>query len=703
MGKDLAVSVRSVIALASMAFAGSAFACSVIIVGKDASATGRVLVGHNEDDRGELFVRHGIVPARDHAAGETLPAEDGCAAVSQVAHTVGFYWTEVKSPEGGPSAADAFYNENGVLVVSDNAAPVWFEDAWTDCTDGGIYYNLRRAIAERATSARDAVTVATNLLMRYGYVAPGRIYTVADRDEAWTIQVLRGRHFVARRCPDDGVVAVPNCLTIGRIEKDDVVSPCIAERIAKDPAFDYARAFQGAARWRDAEDTLRWKHMFRLAAGVDVGETYPFSVKPARKVSPDDLKKALSTHYEGTPDEVKPKHGADLKALYHPVCRESTIESLVCEFAAMPAETELQVAMGSPCENPYLAFRPFQGGIPAAYDRSADAVGRLESHCRTMCREEFLAEIGRPSPKDGIGRFALTYNPAVMFYNAPHAIEKGSDCEVAVILVHGWGNGVLTGEDTAPLMEALKAATPSGKTPPYVIAPLYPRREMLVRPAYRAGDRAIWNDSWGRDLTVPGKAGDDWRGGGDAAGTKFSSFDAIDRIFAVFGDVRKYPKLRRVVLTGFSAGGQFVDRYVAVGKGVVRDGVEIRYAAMAPSTILRFDPGTPWHYGLKDRPRYSAGLTDAQILRNLTSRKVFRVCGTRDVKVFPFCSLDSCLPAMLQGRNRYERFCNYRTYLADNCPEWAAQNIFHEIDGSGHDSVFAHTEKPFIDYVLGGL
>ena len=113
--------------------------------------------------------------------------------------------------------------------------------------------------------------------------------------------------------------------------------------------------------------------------------------------------------------------------------------------------------------------------------------------------------------------------------------------------------------------------------------------------------RAIWNDSWGRDLTVPGKAED--------------------------------------------------DRYVAVGKGVVRDGVEIRYAAMAPSTILRFDPGTPWHYGLKNRPRYSAGLTDAQILRNLTSRKVFRVCGTRDVKVFPFCSLDSCLPAMLQGRS----------------------------------------------------
>ena len=55
--------------LATLAAVGvsSAVACSVVVVGKDASATGRVLVGHNEDDSGELFVRNGLVPAGDHA------------------------------------------------------------------------------------------------------------------------------------------------------------------------------------------------------------------------------------------------------------------------------------------------------------------------------------------------------------------------------------------------------------------------------------------------------------------------------------------------------------------------------------------------------------------------------------------------------------------------------------------------------------
>ena len=297
--------------------------------------------------------------------------------------------------------------------------------------------------------------------------------------------------------------------------------------------------------------------------------------------------------------------------------------------------------------------------------------------------------------------YRLEGTPKAFYYSAVQPLEKGSPCEIAVVLVHGWGDGTAAPIEQAPMLKALAKATPEGKCVPYVLAPFFPRREIMERKGVPEDGRAVWNDSWGRDLTIPGSPDDDWRGGGDAVGTTFSSFDAIDCIFAALGDRKLYPNLRRVVLTGFSAGGQFVDRYVAVGKGVVRDGVEIRYASMAPSTILRFDPGTPWHYGLKNRPRYSAGLTDAQILRNLKSRKVFRVCGTRDVKVFPFCSLDSCLPAMLQGKNRYERFCNFRTYLADNCPEWAAQNVFHEIEGNGHDSIYAHTEKPFVDYVLG--
>lgn len=51
--------------------------CMTVIAGKAVSASGRVLVAHNEDDPGHVIARHAIVPAADHAAGELVPAEAG--------------------------------------------------------------------------------------------------------------------------------------------------------------------------------------------------------------------------------------------------------------------------------------------------------------------------------------------------------------------------------------------------------------------------------------------------------------------------------------------------------------------------------------------------------------------------------------------------------------------------------------------------
>ena len=104
--------------------------CFTMVVGKKASATGHVIVGQNEDDPGYLVVSHGVVPARDWAAGSTLPHEEGLAAVPQVSHTQKFYWREVRSAQRGASNADSFYNESGVLIVT-NSCEVSREDTET--------------------------------------------------------------------------------------------------------------------------------------------------------------------------------------------------------------------------------------------------------------------------------------------------------------------------------------------------------------------------------------------------------------------------------------------------------------------------------------------------------------------------------------------------------------------------------------------
>lgn len=363
-------------------------ACTAVIVGRKASATGRVIVGHNEDNVGELFVRHALVPVREYAPGDVMRQESECAALPQPARSCAYFWSEVKRPNGKRLAGDMMLNEHGVIVFSNNGGwqKEWLgrkgalpdEGAYSTLTEGGVGHNLRRAVAERARTAREGVAIVTNLVTRYGYTQPSRIFTIADKDEAWVVEVIKGRRFVARRCPDDAVVVHPNCLSIREIRPGDVVSGNIEPKRAD---FDFTRTYQGPRDWTSPYNSYRWRHLYRLTCGVDLpGGEYPFSVVPSAPVTVEIVRKGLSSHYEGTPDEVKSPHGAIAKDRPVPLCRQSTVESVVCAFGEEPGKTVLHAATGRPCETPYGEYRPFAGVLPPDTVRGAEAIRRLDTH-----------------------------------------------------------------------------------------------------------------------------------------------------------------------------------------------------------------------------------------------------------------------------------------------------------------------------------
>lgn len=297
-------------------------------------------------------------------------------------------------------------------------------------------------------------------------------------------------------------------------------------------------------------------------------------------------------------------------------------------------------------------------------------------------------------------RFDAGKGAPALYYDARRPIEDGSRADVAVVLIHGWGGHVRTVYPAFADALAARAGTPE-KTP-YLIAPMFPRRETMVKNGEPDDGRAVWGDSWANENRHPdqmGSAADDWRGGGDANGTSFSSYDYIDAIFARFADRKSFPNLRRVVLAGFSAGGQFAGRYAAIGKGKVRDGVMVVYMDMAPSTEFRFEKDDPWLYGLKGRPRYGASLTDDEIMANLCSRRVWHGCGSLDVKGRPHTSLDMTPPAVRQGTNRLERFRSFQKYL-ERYPAWKRQASFHVFEGIGHQEDLAYPTKDVLDFVF---
>ena len=174
---------------------------------------------------------------------------------------------------------------------------------------------------------------------------------------------------MARRCPDDSVMAYPNILPVGRLLPGDIVSPGLE---GKRDTFDFAAAYQGLRTKHDPTQKYRILEFYRIAAGVSVDESeLPWSVRPAHLVSVEDLKRGFSSHAVGSGRVFV--HPEENEGVAWPICRLRTLESVVCRFAESPADVRISLAPGHPCDTKYDEFRPFKDDLPAYFAVGADA------------------------------------------------------------------------------------------------------------------------------------------------------------------------------------------------------------------------------------------------------------------------------------------------------------------------------------------
>jgi len=361
--------------LASWLFAGADdLNCFTIVTGKEASADGSVLLAHNEDDSGRLLVNIHKVPAGEHRRSEVLSLKSGVVP-PQSAATPGLLWLEIP----GSDFADSYVNEHGVAITSD-ACPSREDKG--ELSEGGIGFSLRRLVAERAKTAREGVRVAGELISRFGYNASGRAYIIADPDEGWLLHAVKGKHWVARRVPDNEVAVIANRYTITRVDLDDKDhfqgSSDIIEYAVhrgwynpqKDGEFDFAKTYSDPGAYGDMRNIMRqWRGCDLLAAKrPKLDDPLPFSFKPDRKFRPRDLFKVLRDHYEGTKHDLSDRYrnGTPNAGKNRTICSESTQYAFVAHLrSGLPAEIApvLWLALRRPDSN---AFSPWYVGMENA-------------------------------------------------------------------------------------------------------------------------------------------------------------------------------------------------------------------------------------------------------------------------------------------------------------------------------------------------
>ena len=410
--------------------------CTTILAGKNITETGLVLAAHNEDERGRYVVYRGILPEREwdlnDPAQAFLPAEEGLAAIPQVKHTLRSYWVEHVYPKGGEPNADMFYNEYGVLFTS-NAAQNTKPDPDDPALvrDGGIAYNIRRAVGERATSARHGVEIALRLLAEWGYAPRGRNYTIADKDEAWNIQTIRGFYYAAARVPDNAVMVLSNHLTIHsltefpvslaldpkdpRIPMDgdfsqgaivypaDLITHAIEMGWYKpaDPQsfadFDFAFVYQSEESWKQTYNTNR--HLLGMRFISDDPDLqcredpladlhhdpdrnyYPFCIYPEKPVTLEKLAEVLCCHTALTPNaraSLGPGKSPHLRR-GQILCYGNSSETTLIQFAGVSRQTTLWTAFGRSCHQLFIPLHPLNG-IPEGLKPLEDPVQAIREH-----------------------------------------------------------------------------------------------------------------------------------------------------------------------------------------------------------------------------------------------------------------------------------------------------------------------------------
>ena len=322
--------------------------CTNVIVTKGASLDGSTLVTYAADSHylfGELYYH----PAADWKPGSLLKVYEWdtnkyLGEIDQVAHTC--------------------MNEKQVIIT---------ETTWGGREElmdrrGRIDYGSLIYIAlQRASTAREAIQIIVDLANEHGYASEGETLSIADKNEAWIMEIIgkgtrirnrngvnadKGVVWVALRVPDGAICAHANQARIGAFPLNDPDNCMYAKDVisfarnrgyfeGSDEEFSFKKAYgpadfgtvrgcdarvwsafnilsegwfsyydvNGNAVTKDASDFLDY------AMGYNLDGDLPLFIYPRKKVTVKALADVMRDHFEGTPMDMTQDIGAGGNAL----------------------------------------------------------------------------------------------------------------------------------------------------------------------------------------------------------------------------------------------------------------------------------------------------------------------------------------------------------------------------------------------------
>ena len=186
-------------------------ACTSLIITRQASKDGSVMVTYTCDGAFHPILEREA--SSDHTPGDSVEIKDYhdkvLGKVKQAAHTYAYV---------------GMMNEHQ-LVIGETT----FDGRQELVNPQGLlgYYDLIRLALQRAKTAQEAISVIVELADTYGYSSSGETFSIADKKEAWIMELIgqgpgkNGLLWVARMVPDGYIACHANKAVIGEFPMND--------------------------------------------------------------------------------------------------------------------------------------------------------------------------------------------------------------------------------------------------------------------------------------------------------------------------------------------------------------------------------------------------------------------------------------------------------------------------------------------------
>lgn len=243
-------------------------------------------------------------------------------------------------------------------------------------------------------SAKQGVQRVGELLEKYGtYESNGIIFS--DVNEIWYMETAGGHHWVAQRIPDDAYVIAPNQTGIQEIDFDDPDSFMYSKdlrKFARDNHlnltnhFNFRKIFGSDTQLDRHYNTPRaWygQRYFDPESVKDkspMSNDLPFICHANRKITIEDIKFVLSSHYEDTPyDPFAP--GADYKTVpYRPIGINRNQQLSILQLRPNMPSAYSAIQWITFASNPFNVLTPFYTNVINTPDCYRDTTETLDSH-----------------------------------------------------------------------------------------------------------------------------------------------------------------------------------------------------------------------------------------------------------------------------------------------------------------------------------